>query len=201
MNDIGAIILAAGMSTRMGKPKQFLLINGKPLFRYAVERALQAKQRPIVVVGGEHVDQLHFLCRDLPQVEIIYNPNYKTGIASSLKLGIEAVRHKTKAAMIYLADQPLVPHVLVESLQKIYWSHKSNEVLIVRPQYNGIAGHPVLIDASLYPEFEHLQGDEGGKSILKRYHHCLKHFPCTEPIWGADVDTEEDLNRIQSLLK
>jgi len=196
---IGAVILAAGLSKRMGQPKQLLMLGSKPLFRYAVDLALHAQLSPVVVIGGKEVGELRTHCNGLP-VEVLFNEEYATGMASSLKLGIHAVGERADAAMIFLADQPLVPNQLVRQMIDVYLAHREKGIWIVRPEYKGLAGHPVLIDAQLYPQFERIQGDEGGKKVIKQYNDRLLCLPCSTSVWGADVDTPEDLQEIRAIL-
>lgn len=193
MPNVGALILGAGMSKRMGEPKLLLSLKGKPLFRYSVEAAVASHLNPIILVGGQHVDEFRKKLADLPNVEIIANPYYQTGMSSSIKIGIKALEGRAEAAIIFLADQPLVPQLVIEKLLEKYRSCRQDGVLIVRPQYNGRQGHPVLFDAQLFKEFEKIQGDEGGKSIIKRYQDRMKLIDFENSIWNADIDTYEDL--------
>lgn len=113
MPNIGAIILAAGMSMRMGRPKLLLPLNGKPLFRYSLETAHRQQLHPILFLGGEHIEVFQTGAVDLQDIEFIRNPNYKSGMSSSLKLGIERIKNRAEAALIFLADQPFVPDLVV----------------------------------------------------------------------------------------
>jgi molybdenum cofactor cytidylyltransferase len=200
MSNIGAIILAAGMSKRMGEPKLFLSLNQKPIFRYAVEAAASSQLSPIVVVGGEYSHQLESQLKDMPDVEVVKNVDYQTGMASSLKLGIQAVTGRTDAVLIFLADQPCVPKFVIDSLIETYESYRSTGIRIVRPEYAGAPGHPILFDAELYHEYAGIQGDEGGRSIIQRHKSRVKFISFDEALWGADIDTPEDFKRMQDLL-
>ncbi|SEN76286.1 nucleotidyltransferase family protein [Lihuaxuella thermophila] len=197
MPNVGALILGAGMSKRMGKPKLLLSLKGKPLFRYAVETALASGLNPVILVGGQHVDEFKKQTADLRDVEIIANQSYHTGMSSSIQTGIKALEGRTDAAIIFLADQPLVPCLVVEQLLQDYRTCRPHGVLIVRPLYNGRQGHPVLFDRQLYKEFEKIQGDEGGKSIIQRHQHKLKLVSFENSIWNTDIDTYEDLRVVE----
>jgi molybdenum cofactor cytidylyltransferase len=199
MDNIGAIILAAGMSKRMGQPKQLLPLGGKPLFRFSVDGAVTAGLKPIVLVGGKHVDELLKHVADLTDIEVIENADYKSGMASSLKIGIKTLTGRTDAAVVFLADQPFVSSVVIKKLLKSYELHRKEGVRILRPEYNGTAGHPTLFDADLFKEFENIQGDEGGKSIIKNHHSQLKVIPFQNSEWGMDVDTPDDLLKIKKI--
>jgi molybdenum cofactor cytidylyltransferase len=193
MPKLGAIILAAGMSRRMGQPKLLLPFKKKPLFRHVVEVAVNGDLEPVILIGGEHTEELRKHTKDLPNIEIIINPNYSKGMASSLKPGIKAVKDRTDGVIVFLADQPFVSPIVVKTLMQLYEFHRTKGIRIVRPQYNGMVGHPILFDAQLYDEFKRIQGDEGGRSIIKGYINEVLHVPFRNPIWGIDIDTPEDL--------
>ncbi|WP_400164516.1 nucleotidyltransferase family protein [Brevibacillus sp. TJ4] len=197
MAEIGAIILAAGMSSRMGSAKQFLPLGEKPLFRHAVDRAVASGLAPILVVGGEHHEKLREQTSDLPQVEVFHNPHYATGMASSLACGIRAMTGKADAVLVFLADQPYVPGQVIQALVDTYRQQRDAGVRIVRPLYAGEAGHPVLFDAALFAELAQVTGDQGGKEVVSQYKQHLRTIPFERAEWGLDVDTPDDYRRIQ----
>lgn len=197
MPRIGAIVLAAGLSRRMGCAKQFLPLQGKPLFRHAVERAVANDLSPILLIGGEHSERFRELTRDLPQVEVLENREYATGMASSLRVGMKALGGRVDAVLVFLGDQPHVPDEVVQTLIRIYEENRAEGVRIVRPIYEDTPGHPVLFDASLLEVFSHVTGDQGGKDLIaKEYKAYLKkvRFDCAD--WNLDVDTPDDYRRV-----
>lgn len=200
MPRIGAIVLAAGLSRRMGEAKQFLPLQGNPLFRHAVERAIANDLSPILLIGGEHCERLRQLTSDLPQVEVLDNREYATGMASSLRMGMEAASGRVDAVLVFLADQPCVPDHVVQTLIQTYEENQAQGVRIVRPIYQDTAGHPVLFGASLMEEFSRVTGDQGGKDIIHKYKAHMKkvRFACAD--WNLDVDTPEDFQRIQQVI-
>ena len=197
MCNIGAIILAAGTSSRMGRPKLLLPYKGLPIVAYPLLLACRHNLHPIVCVTGRY---------DLPVQEVLQswredvtfqlNPHYKNGMSSSLKKGIDAVKGKVDAVLIFLGDQPLVPDEVIQSIVENYKAYKEKGIKIIRPFYNGQMGHPILFDSSLFNAFDDLQGDEGGKAIIQQNAKSLKllHFPNTD--WGIDVDTPEDYSTL-----
>jgi molybdenum cofactor cytidylyltransferase len=185
---IGAIVLAAGMSKRMGKPKLLMRIHGKPLFRYPLEQSIRYKLDPICLIGGQHMKAFHTEAADLQNVEFIDNPQYEKGMSESLKVGIHNVKERSDATFIFLADQPFVPDRVIQTMIQQY----GKGIRIVRPQYQGNLGHPILIDKSLYDEFLVLEGDQGGKEIIKKYKSETSILTFEDSIWGMDIDTEED---------
>lgn len=195
---IGAIILAAGMSTRMGQVKQLVPFRGKPLFRHAVDAAVTGGLQPIVLVGGKYTGELRKHVDDPMNIEVVENKAYASGMASSLAMGIKAVTGRTDAAIVFLADQPFVPLRVIEALIEHYDRHRAQGIRMVRPVYKGTPGHPVLFDADLFPEFEQIRGDEGGKSIIQKHHARLKPVPFEHSEWGWDIDTPDDLLKLEN---
>ncbi|NBD24297.1 nucleotidyltransferase family protein [Paenibacillus glycinis] len=200
MSTIGAVILAAGMSTRMGRFKPVLPLNGQPLFRYAVDAAIAAELSPIALVGGCRSGELTALAAPIGGLDILENPDYASGMASSLRLGIRALTGRTRAAFVFLADQPLVSPRAIAAMREQYALRHNEGIRIVRPVYGGASGHPVLFDAGMYAEFEAIRGDEGGKSILAKHRERTLMLPFPNAEWGYDVDTPDDLMRAERLL-
>lgn len=199
MSAIGAIVLAAGMSKRMGQPKLLLPFIGKPLFRHCVDAAAAAGLKPIILVGGYRMQELLQHAADLPEIEVIPNEDYESGMASSLRIGMAALTGRADAALVCLADQPLVPGIVMNKIRHHYDLHRKEGIRIIRPEYNGTLGHPILFDAELFPEFEHIQGDEGGKSILAKHQSRLRILPFQNAEWGYDVDTADDLAKLEKI--
>lgn len=199
MPRIGAIVLAAGLSRRMGEAKQFLPLQGKPLFRHVVERAIANNLSPVLLIGGERSDDLRHQTGDLPQVEVLENREYATGMASSLRVGLDAAGGRVDAILVFLADQPYVPDEVVQALIRTYEECWAAGTKIVRAFYADTAGHPVLFDASLMEELRQVTGDQGGKEIIVKYKAQMKKvsFDCAE--WNLDVDTPDDYRRIQEV--
>ncbi|EGL81730.1 4-diphosphocytidyl-2C-methyl-D-erythritol synthase [Caldalkalibacillus thermarum TA2.A1] len=191
MNDIGAIILAAGMSKRMGQPKQFLNLHGKPLFRYSVETAVRSGLRPVIVVGGEHTKLLKEYIRDLP-AEVIHNPNFATGMSSSLKVGVKAIQDKVSASFVFLADQPFIPVTVVNRLRKVYAVAKSKNIKIIRPRYAAVPGHPVLFAEDIFPDLLRIEGDRGANHVIRQHLAEVEYVDFDHSLWGVDIDTPED---------
>ncbi len=193
MSNIGAIILAAGMSSRMGKPKLLLPFKGLPLITYPHMLALQNALKPIVCVTGHYDEQMSsVLAPIVPNITLHNNSYYESGMASSLKAGISAVYGKVDAVMIFLGDQPLVPNEVVQTIIAHYLASKEAGIKIVRPLFGHRLGHPILFDSSLFDEFDALQGDEGGKSIIQRHQNAVKLLQFPNSDWGKDIDTEEE---------
>ena len=192
--------MAAGMSKRMGKPKLLLPVNGEPILYYSISLALQQKLNPIVVIAGKYMKRIEKVIVGNEYVTYLYNPDYESGMASSLKLGIGALSGQVDAVMIFLGDQPFVPNEVVQTLITEYEHNKDKGVRIVRPRYGGELGHPILFDGSLLQHFNNINGDEGGRSIINNHKEHLKVVDFSGNYWGMDIDTPEDYERARKYI-
>src|SRR5262249_31770573 len=121
MPRVGAIILAAGESSRLGQPKQLLSFRGTTLLRHAVQTALSSVCRPVAVVLGAHFEMVTDKLNGLP-IEIVKNEAWRDGMSSSLRMGLAAVESEVDAVILMLCDQPLVS---VELLNRLATSNSS----------------------------------------------------------------------------
>lgn len=193
MSKIGAIILAAGFSNRMGKPKLLLPYKEKPLIYYPVALATKHNLQPIILVSGIYHEQLLKALQPFEnKLTIITNELAEEGMSTSLKKGIEAIETEVDACFLFLGDQPFVTDEVIRELLKVYRENQDSGIKIVRPCYQKKPGHPILIDKSLFTQFKQLKGDQGGKMILKKYKEQLKYINFDNPLWGADIDTPKD---------
>ena len=195
---IGAVILGAGSSKRLGRPKQLLQLGNKPVFRYAVDCAIRTQLHPVVLVAGSHLKAMsQHVGAD--KVQLVYNPDFQTGMASSLKIGVQELRGQTDGVMVFLADQPLVPDSVVHDLVHTYTTHKADGCRIVRPIYGKTPGNPVLFDKELFPQLLQLTGDTGAREFIKTHQNRLWQVPYETEHWGLDIDTEEDWAAVQEV--
>jgi len=181
---IGAVILAAGESRRMGKPKPLLKIGDKSL----IERALDAFDLvdDIIVVLGHEPERLIQFLQELG-VNCTVNPNYRKGMASSFKEGLKKFK-KFNAVFLALCDQPIVDR---DFLAKAIDAWKAG-AKIVSPVYKGKKGHPVLFDRSLFEEILALKNGELIRDVIHR--HEGKHYLIEAGEWAVtDIDTPDSL--------
>jgi CTP:molybdopterin cytidylyltransferase MocA len=178
---IAAIVLAAGASTRLGKPKQLAMLAGETLLERAIRTAQQAGCAPIVaVLGAAHVEILaHSQLGD--SVPVI-NHNWQEGMASSIRLGVrtlEAVAREAEGAVLLTCDQPAVT---ADHLRALIATRQ-----VTASAYAGRRGVPAYFPASAFPQLLELQGDAGARDLLREAPHL--ELPGGE----LDVDTAEDL--------
>jgi molybdenum cofactor cytidylyltransferase len=190
---VGAVVLAAGASSRMGSPKQTLRFRGESLLRRAVLAATGAGCRPVVVVTGAHAE----LCRrELEGLDVqeVFNASWETGMASSVRAGIEGLvgmDANVSAAILLLCDQP---HVTSDVISSLLAAQQATGRPIIASTYGESFGVPALFRGTLFKELMQLEGMSGAKEIIKRHAleaHFLP-FPCGE----VDVDTPHDFSRL-----
>lgn len=184
---IAAVVLAAGASRRYGAHKLLLPVQGQPLIRRTVEQVLASRVEGVVVVLGRDAEAVRQALAGLP-VRCVVNPDYREGMSSSLRAGIEALGPEVEAALIVLGDQPSVGPEIVDRLIE---SYRNAGKPIVVPSYHGVRGNPVLFAASLFPEIREVQGDQGAREVISRDPGRVLEVAFALPA-PRDVDTPED---------
>ncbi len=192
---IAAVILAAGASTRYGRPKQLLRYEGQSLLRRAAEAAAGSGCRPIVAVLGASArlcaDELHGL-----PVHLAENPMWMEGMGGSLRSGIEtlsALAPGAAAVVVTLCDQPHVSTQLIDALAQ---RHRESGAPIVASAYAGTLGVPALFGRSLFGELLSLRGHGGARRIIERFKGGVESVPF--PAGIVDIDTPQDFLVLQA---
>lgn len=187
---VAGVILAAGRSQRMGRPKLLLPWRGKPLIRHVVEAALQANLDPLIVVTGDASAQVAHMVEGM-KVQLVFNPDWSSGQSTSVHCGIKVLPSNIGATVFLLADQPQIPSTLIEALIE---NHTSNLAPIVAPLVAGQRGNPVLFDRVTFPDLLTIQGDIGGRAIFSK--HPVSWVEWHDPRILLDVDDEGDYARL-----
>jgi molybdenum cofactor cytidylyltransferase len=186
----GVVILAAGASRRLGRPKQLLELEGRPILQHVIAAAASASPAQIVLVLGHLASEIAAAV-DLPGgAAVTVNPDYATGQASSLRAGIAALRDDVDRAVIVLGDQPRITGGAIRRVAAAAGP-------IARATYRGQPGHPVAFDRKLWPQLAETDGDRGARELLSR--NAARITPVElggDP--PADVDTDEDYRRLVS---
>ena len=174
-----AVVLAAGMSTRMGRNKLLLTFRDKPLVVHAVDTLLASTVDEIIMVLGHEsdkvCDQIEDSAREVAnrgqrsRLRLIKNPDFRDGLSTSVRTGVQAVSPEATAIMIYLADQPLLEPADVDRITEAFAAAKAENKMIVVPFFKGERGNPVILDASLRDSILGIVGDVGCKGVIKRY--------------------------------
>ncbi|MEO8744204.1 MAG: nucleotidyltransferase family protein [Candidatus Dormiibacterota bacterium] len=190
---VGAIVLAAGSSSRMSGPQKLLLdLDGKPMIRHAIESASEGGCHQVVAVYADEV------VRDAVDgaAELIHNPRARTGMASSLQAGLRAMRPEIEAAIVVLGDQPLVGSRTVAALLRA-WRREGSRPAVAVSQARGEWAPPVVLARELWVELFALKGDAGARQILQGRPELLDTVPA--PGRADDIDTPEDYAKIVRL--
>jgi CTP:molybdopterin cytidylyltransferase MocA len=190
---VGAIVLAAGSSSRMpGSQKLLLEVEGKPMVRHAMESASEGGCHQVVVVYA--TDDVRAAVDG--HAELIHNPKAKSGMASSLQVGLGAMRDEIEAAVIVLGDQPLVGSRTVAALMRA-WRREGSRPAVAVARSKGEWTPPVVISRELWGELLALKGDAGARQILQGHPELLDMVPA--PGRPDDIDTPEDYAKIVRL--
>jgi molybdenum cofactor cytidylyltransferase len=192
---VGLVILAAGASTRLGRPKQLLPYRGRSLLRHAAETAAGSTCRPILVVLGAHAAALAGELSDLP-VRAVENPRWPRGMGTSLRAGLEAleaVGPEVGAVVFTLCDQPRLSSATIDSLVR---AHRDSGRLIVASEYGGVLGVPALFDRALFGEILALQEASGAKAIIAKRRPDVCGVPFPEG--AVDIDTLQDYEQLHA---
>jgi EmrB/QacA subfamily drug resistance transporter len=192
---VGAILLAAGGSSRMGQPKQLLPIGGQPMVRRVTEAVCETGLAQVVVVVGAHAKAVTAALGGLPVV-IVANEDWAGGMSTSMRAGLLTLRPEIQAVLIALADQPgLTPDLLRTLIAR----HEASGAPITVPYYQGQRGNPVLFDGELFPELLAVEGDLGGRALFARYQEQIERVEVDDPAVIQDIDTLEDYERMPEM--
>lgn len=185
------VILAAGGSTRLGRPKQLLDWHGQPFVRAVARTALAGGLDPVIVVTGADADAVAGAVSGLP-VTLAHNESWRSGQASSIRLGVQSLPASTGSAVFLLADQPQVTFDVIAALID---THAAGLHAIVAPLVMmERRANPVLFDRSTFPDLLKLEGDVGGRAIFSK--HRVEFMPWHDDRLLLDVDTEADYKRL-----
>jgi molybdenum cofactor cytidylyltransferase len=188
---IAGIVLAAGLSARMGRPKQLLDWAGQPLVRHVARQALESRLDRVLVVISPAITGLAAALDGLP-LTLVEQPDPARGQGSSLALGVAALPPGTQAAMVLLGDQPLIDAALIDRLLD---AARASERTIVAPLIAGRRANPVLFKARWLPGLATLAGDQGARELIAANRDELLLVPLEAS--AADIDTEEDYQRLR----
>jgi len=191
---IAALVLAAGGSSRLGAPKQLLPWGDTTLLGHVLDSVRELLFDELFVVIGASGDEI--LDRvDLTGTTVIENPEWEEGMASSLRVGLDAVLRlsRAEAVAIFLGDQPDVSEEVVSGLLKARRSTKRQAIV---PKYRYIWGNPVVVERSLWPRLMSLEGDEGAKGLLQAHPEWV-HEVWFEQRPPRDVDTRADFDELR----
>ena len=203
MTRVGAIVLAAGQSSRFraaggqDRTKLVAKLDGKPIVRRVVVAALATKARPVVVVTGYARESVEAVVADL-EVSFAFNPDFASGLASSLSAGLLATPRDVAGVLVLLGDMPLIEPELADALIEAFLAREG--ALAAIPLTEGRRGNPVLLGRGLFEAALRLEGDEGARKLIGALNEGeLVEVELSDIGATFDVDTPEDLAAAQRL--
>ena len=186
---IAGILLAAGASSRLGRPKQLVTYNGTPLVCHAASQALAFCDAGLIAVTGAHHDDVAAALEGM-FVKVVYSSGWSEGIAASIRQGVTSIRADADAILLMVCDQPLVTS---KDLRNLVNAWNSNPERIAAAEYGGNRGVPAIFPNSLRESLLSLSGDRGAKGIIDATR-GVSVVPMPHALF--DVDTPEHLNKI-----
>jgi len=188
-----AVVLAAGLSSRMGRPKPLVSLGGRTLLERTLRILRETEVGRIVVVLGSHADEVRRAV-DLEGTLVVENPHFADGMSGSLRAGLAALPRGASHVLTVLADQPFVAP---SSIDRLIAAARAGDGRIYLPTFRGVAGNPVLFDASLVAEAETIEGDQGCRAMFPGHAAELREVPVDDPGILVDVDTPQELGALE----
>jgi molybdenum cofactor cytidylyltransferase len=187
---IAAVILAAGLSSRMGTNKLLAEINSEPLVRHAVKAAAASSAKPVIVVTGNDANRVRAALSGL-DVGFVNNTDFAKGLSTSLKTGIAAVPTDCDGAIVILGDMPGITAALIDKMIAAF-DPAEDRVICVATR-GGKHGNPVLWARRFFPEIAQIEGDVGAKSLIGTYSELVCEIEASDDAPLVDIDTPEAL--------
>jgi molybdenum cofactor cytidylyltransferase len=190
---ISAVLLAAGESRRMGDFKQLLNFGGKTFVACCVDNLLASRADEVIVVTGHRDEDIRQSLKDR-QVIFAHNSDYRSGMSSSVKRGVETVSKQSRACLIALADQPQIG---ADVINRVIGAYEKSRPLIVVPTYEGRNGHPVLLDLKLREEILAMDEAQGLRQVVHAHPDATLRVEVSSDAVLVDFDLPEDYERIK----
>jgi len=196
---IGAVLLAAGRSTRMGAANKLLAeLDGAPMVARVAQRLLASRARPIIAVLGNQAEAVDAALGKLP-VERVRNPEFIQGLSTSLKRGIVALPPDLDGALVCLGDMPLISGRHIDRLIAAFNPLEGRAIIV--PTRRGKRGNPVLWSKRFFPEMAELAGDVGAKHLIGEHTELVSEVEMDDDAILVDIDTPEALEALRQKRK
>jgi molybdenum cofactor cytidylyltransferase len=189
---ISGVVLAAGTSSRLGRPKQLLELEGRPLLQHVLDAAAASGLDEVVVVLGHDSERIASTLELPPGTRVVVNHDYEAGQSTSLRAGLDSVDPRADAAAILLGDQP---RLTSSAIRKALDAFRAREAPIMRALWQGQPGHPVVLARSEWGSVKKLKGDKGARDLVAASARVEVIEMGEPPV--ADVDTWEQYERLR----
>jgi len=191
VNDVAAILLAAGRSRRMGAFKPLLPFGDQTVIECCINNLRDADIKDIIVVAGHRADDIREKLKGL-DVSIVVNPEPDGAMSVSIAHGVKKVSGEARAVLVALVDHPAVPPDVIRLLID-EWRQGSK---LIQPEHDGRGGHPVLIDLRFRDELLSLDPERGLRALFAAHRAEVRRVRVESPYVARDMDTWEDYRRL-----
>jgi len=193
---VAALVLAAGLSRRMGTLNKLLItIDGKPMLRHVADAAAASEARPLIVVTGHEREKVEAALAGLePAPRFVFNPDAAAGLSTSLKCGLAALPPETDGAVVCLGDMPRVTPAAIDALIAAFNPVEGRAICV--PVRGGKRGNPVLLARSLFAELAGISGDVGARDLVAAHPELVAEVEVENEGVLIDIDTPQALARL-----
>ncbi len=193
--NIGAVVLAAGQSRRMGKANKLLAeIDGTAMLARVVDAVTASQARPVVVVTGHEREAVETALKER-DVTFVHNPDFATGLSTSLRAGLDALPAATDGALVTLGDMPRIKPAHIDKLIAAFNPVEGRAICV--PIKDGKRGNPVLFAERFFDEMRGVAGDVGAKHLIGEYGEAVYEVAIDDDAIFVDVDTPEALSELK----
>ncbi len=187
---VTGVLLAAGGSTRFGRPKQLLPFGGRTLVEHALDILLQSPVDEVIVVLGAHAEEIAPLVQK-PRVRVVLNPRWEQGQSTSLRAALDALPPECEAMIFAPCDMPWIPPALIGEIIAVWQATGKPLVATMGGQVRGI---PALIAREIFDELKGIPGDQGCRVLIRGNPERVAHVHA-DPNLLTDIDTPEEYER------
>lgn len=189
---ISGIILAAGLSTRIGEPKQLLPFGGSTIIETVIDNLLESKLEEVVVVVGHEAVNIKACIQHKP-VKVVYNSDYRSGMLTSAQCGVRAISNSADAFALTLVDQPFITSDLINLVVE---AHVQTDCGITLPSYDNRRGHPVIFDSRYAADILALEPENGGvRTLFRKHAHDIHYVVVGTDRVLRDIDYRKDYEK------
>jgi molybdenum cofactor cytidylyltransferase len=189
------VVLAAGASTRLGRPKQLEEVGGQPALQRVVSNAIAVAGSAVTVVLGAHAADITRMFQH-SSAAVLINRQWEEGIGASIRCGVSSLSHACDAVLLMLGDQAAVT---TPDLKRLIAAWNGQDTVLAASAYTGQLGVPAIFPRWCFTELMELRGDQGAKAIINRHSGRVLRVPMANAAY--DLDTDEDVQAMQEHFK